>query len=215
MKKYKNTFKAGLLIAAVLLLFAFRCNKDGTSCLSTRTTYSFTVTGKWFSEKEVYHIGDTLFFESSFPKTLTSLLNPSTVVDYSNSTGIEGGIGFGYMDTPSRQVFPAKDSFNFVSIIGSFYETTNNPNQGLNIKFQETAQNYHFKGAIICRKKGIYGFGVSDPYSNGIKGKNCTNADFIIKVMNANQHLYLHQYALGVDPNDAMLQRTGYDFRVQ
>jgi hypothetical protein len=209
-----NFIKIGLLITTTQFLLSSGCNKNSTKpCVNA--AYSFAVTCNYSPEKEVYNIGDTIFIESTFPKTLTSLLNPSTIVDYSNSTGIGGGIGFGYMDTITRQAFPARDSFEIISNIGTFSELTNNQRQGINIFFLETSQQYRFKAAIVCKKKGIYGFGISDLASNGIRGKNCTNAGFVMTVTNANKHLHLHQYALGVDPNDPILQRTGYDFRVQ
>lgn len=206
--------KIVVLITTTQLLLSSGCNKDGTRpCF--RAPYSFAVTCNYSPEKEIYNIGDTIFIESIFQKTLISLLNISTVVDYSNSTGIGGGIGFGYMDTMNRKAIPARDSFELLPIVGTFSELPNIQNQSININFIETAQDYRFKAAIICKKKGIYGLGVADLYSNGIRGKNCTNAGFVITVTNPNKHLYLHQYALGVDPNDPMLQRTGYDFRVQ
>ncbi len=209
-----NHIKMGLLITAAPFLLATACGKNNTTpCRNI--AYAFEVTCNYNPEKEVYNVGDTIFIESIIPKTLTSLLNSSTVVDYSNSTGVGGDLGVGYMDTITRQPIPGKDSFQFVSIIGNFQERPGNQNGGINIMFLETSQNYHFKGGIICKKKGIYGFGVSDLYSNGLRGKNCTNASFVMKVTNANKHLHLHQYALGINPNDPLLQRTGYDFRVQ
>ena len=209
-----NILKTGLLITAAQFLLSSGCNKNSTTPCQN-ATYSFAVTCNYSPEREIYNIGDTIFFESIFPKTLTSLLNPSTIVDYSNSTGIGGDIRIYYLDTITRQPLPGKDSFAFASIIGNFQERTGNQNSGINTLFFETSQNYHFKGAIICRKKGIYGFGVSDLISNGIRGKNCTNAGFVMTGTNPNKHLHLHQYTLGVDPNDPMLQRIGYDFRVQ
>jgi hypothetical protein len=206
--------KIGLLITTTQFLLSSGCNKNSTKPCAN-AAYSFAVTCSYSPEMEVYDIGDTIFIESVFPKTLTSLLNPSTIVDYSNSTGIGGDIRINYLDTISRQAIPSRDSFDFVSIVGNFQERTGNQNGGINIMFLEEAQNYHFKGGIICKKKGIYGFGISDLASNGIRGKNCTNAGFAMTLTNVNKHLHLHQYALGVDPNDPMLQRIGYDFRVQ
>ncbi len=209
-----NVIKTGLLLSAAQFLLSSGCNKNSTKPCPN-APYSFAVTCNYSPEKEIYNIGDTIYLESIIPKTLTSLLNPSTVVDYSNSTGIGGDLGVGYLDTITRQPLPAKDSFDYVSIAGSFVPREGNQSSGINIFYTETAQNYHFKGGIICKKKGIYGFGISDMGSKGIRGKNCTNAGFMMTVTNPNKHLYLHQYALGVDPNDPMLQRTGYDFRVQ
>jgi hypothetical protein len=44
---------------------------------------------------------------------LTDQINPTIVVDYSNSVGISGDIAIYYLDTISHQPIPAKDSFEF------------------------------------------------------------------------------------------------------
>lgn len=202
-----------LIIAQVFL--CGQCNKENTGCITSGTTYNFTASCNFEPEREVYAIGDTIILESILPKMLPLVINPTMIIDYSNSTGVGGDIRVNLLDTISRQAIPAKDSFRFISIIGNFQERTGNQNGGINFLFTETPQSYHFKGAIVCSKKGIYGFGVSDLFSNGIRGKNCTKAGFTMTVTNPNKHLHLHQYALGVDPSDPMLQRIGYDFRVQ
>lgn len=209
-----NFLKTGLLIILTPFLLSSGCHKNAaTPCANDG--YSFAATAVFTPEKELYSVGDTIFLNSEFSKTLTDLINPSMTVNYSNSTAIVGDIRIYYLDTITRQPIPAKDSFLFVPIIGTFTERTNNPSAGINFKFIETPQSYQFKGGIVCQKKGIYGFGVSNLKSTGLVGKDCTNADFDMSVSNSNKHLHFHQYALGADPNDPGLQKTGYDFRVQ
>jgi hypothetical protein len=172
------------------------------------------VTSEWNPQNGIYNVGDTIYLTSIFPKTLTDQVNPTIVVDYSNSAGIGGDIIFNSVDTISRQSLPAKDSFLFVSIKGAFSERTNNSNQGINFYYVETPTNYQFIGAIICRKKGIYGLGVANLSSNGIRGKNCTNAGFKMTVTNSAKHLALYQDALGITLDADAIMR-GYAFRVQ
>lgn len=209
-----NFLKTVLLITVTQILLSSGCNNNGTKPCAN-DGYSFAVTSVFTPEKEIYNIGDTIFLNIEFSKTLTDLINPSRTVNYSNSTAIVGDIRIYYLDTITRQPIPAKDSFLFVPIIGTFTERTNSQSAGINFKLIETPQSYQFKGGIICQKKGIYGFGVSNLKSTGLVGKDCTNADFDMSVSNSNKHLHFHQYALGADPNDPGLQKTGYDFRVQ
>lgn len=205
--------KKVLLIAAIPIFIAASCNKDGTKpCLTT--AYNFAVTSEWTPQKEVYKLGDTIYLNSSFPKTLIDLTGNYNV-DYSNSIGIGGDISIAYLDTITHQALPARDSFIVLSITGNFIERLSNKNSGINFSYVESSANYQFKGGFVCKKKGIYGIGVDNLASQGLKGKNCTNASLGMSITNTDKHLYLHQYALGVNPNDAFLQQHGYDFRVQ
>jgi hypothetical protein len=209
-----NIFKSGLLITTTLIILSASCNKDKTKpCLNT--VYSFQVTSVWNPQREIYQIGDTIFLDSEFPKILTDNATPVPAqIDYSNSVGIFGDIGFSYLDTVLKQPIPAKDSFGYVSIIGNFTERTINQTQGINIKYSELVAKYQFKGGIVCRKKGIYWITVDELSSNGIAGKNCTNAAFGMTVLNSNKHEYLFQNALNITPTPIVLQRM-YCFRVQ
>lgn len=56
----------------------------------------------------------------------------------------------------------------------------------------ENSSTYQFKGAIVCKKKGIYGFSVSSLESRGLRGKNCTKAGFNMFVTNTDKHLFLY-----------------------
>ena len=205
--------RGALLITVMPFFIAASCNKNDTRPCNNGA-YSFAVTAEFAPQREIYNVGDTIFLTSSFPKNLTDQIGNFNV-DYSNSVGIGGDIAIYYLDTISRQPLPARDSFTFISVIGNFSERAFNKNSGINFYFSELATLYQFRGAVICKKKGIYGIGVDNLNSKGLRGKNCTNAGFNMTITNTDKHLYLHQYALGVNPNDPFLQQHGYDFRVQ
>lgn len=208
-----NILRIGLLITTAQFFFSASCNKEKTSCLSSSVTYSFDATAEWTQQREVYNIGDTIYLYSMFPKNLLDKIS-NVSVDYSNSVGVQGDIRINYLDTISRQAQPAKDSFNFHPVIGTFSARPVNQNQGINFNYSETTSNYEFRGAIICRKKGVYGIGLADNISNGLRGKNCTKAAFSMIVTNNEKHFNLYQYALGFPP-DADAIKRGYCFRVQ
>ena len=198
---------------AAQFLLASGCNKNGTTpCVFGG--YSFAVTSEWSPQNEVYNVGDIIFLISSFPKALTDQINPAIVVDYSNSVGIGGDIGIAAPDSIQRTNKPAKDSFQFVSFYGSFSERSINQNQGINFNYAEFSTGYQFRGGLICKKKGLYGISVDNLNSNGIRGKNCTNAGFNMTVTNPDKHIYLYQNALGIVLDNESIKKI-YCFRVQ
>lgn len=145
------------IIIFPFLFFNFQCNKNKTTpCIFGG--YSFAVTAEWYPQKKIYNVGDTIYLTSVFPKKLTDLINPSLIVDYSNSVGISGDIGIASPDSLLKTNKPARDSFQFISITGSFVERPGNRNQGINIKFIESGVSYQFNGAIVCKKKDCSGY---------------------------------------------------------
>ena len=64
------------------------------------------------------------------------------------------------------------------------------------------------------KTKGLFYIGVTNLGSQGLVGKDCTNAGFSMTVTNTNKNINLFQYALNYTP-DAMLQKSIYCFRVR
>jgi hypothetical protein len=209
-----NILKIGLLITATQFLMASGCNKDSSKPCALVTPYSFNVTSEWTPQKLVYRIGDTIILNSSFPKTLLDQVTNSNI-NYSNSSNIQGDLSIALYDTITHLPVAGRDSFSIVTVTGSFVERTFNQQAGINFNYKETQGFYEFRGGFICKKKGIYGIGVSDLSSNGIVGEQCKNANFSMTVTNSDKHLFLNQYALNVNPNDPELVKRGYAFRVQ
>lgn len=206
-----NNLKIVLLITATQFLFAISCKKN-TSRPCRDAQYSFNVTSEFSPQREIYNVGDTIFLNSSFPKSLLNLIS-NQQVDYSNSVSIGGNITFGYMDTILQSGVDSYSKFEVVSKIGSYSQITNTPNKGINTFYLENSS-YELKLGIICKQKGLFVIGVTDLGSQGLRGQNCTNAGFNMTVINTNKHFNLFQYALNYYP-DAMLQKSIYCFRVQ
>jgi len=206
-----NILKKVLLITAIPLLFAASCRKDGTRPCE-RAAYIFAVTSEWSPQREVYNVGDTIFLNSSFSKTLVDLTGNYNV-DYSNSVGVGGNITTSVMDTITHSIIDGLSNFEIIQIKGNISPIANIPNAGKNITYSEQA-NYIFNAGVVLKQKGLYQLAVTDLSSRGIVGKNCTNAGFGMTVTNTDKHLNLFQYALGYAP-DALLQKSIYCFRVQ
>ena len=206
--------KIGLLITATQFLFANSCKKEGSTKPCINSDYEFSVTSEFSPQREVYNIGDTIYFNSTFPKNLLNTISQKQV-DYINSVGIRGGISFSIMDTSLQQIKCAFSKFEMITFIGSFL--LNNgilAEESIGINFIENTTNYQFKIGIKLKEKGLYQFGAFNLGSQGLKNQNCTNATFDMKVTNSNKNINLFQYALGYMP-DALLQKSIYCFRVQ
>jgi hypothetical protein len=203
----------GLLITATLFILGSGCGKDKNSskpCSGGR--YSFMATSEFSPQKEVYNVGDTIFLNSILSKTLFDNASNQNI-DYSNSLGIGGTLTFGYMDTITHIGIDAYSKFATIPLVGTVSQITTVPEKGVNSKYQEGV-NYQFKLAIKLTQKGLYVLGVTDLGSQGIAGKDCTNAGFAMTVTNTNKNINLFQYALNYTP-DAMLQKSIYCFKVQ
>jgi hypothetical protein len=209
---HTNNLKIVLLIISTQFLFANCCKDDGTKPCSQVTPYSFNVTSEFTPQQEVYDVGDTIFLNSTFPKTLLNIIS-NQQVDYSNSVGIGGDLGLAFPDALTMQNKPAKDSFDYISLSGNFIPRPINQNQGINTKYVENS-NYNFKGGIICKKKGVYAISVDNLISQGLSGKNCTNANFNMLVLNTNKHINLYESILGIVLDQYSIDRI-YCFKVQ
>ena len=176
--------------------------------------YSFEATSEWSPQRRICGVGDTLYLTSTIPKTLTDGINTSIVVDFSNSVAIGGGIGMGYVDTVQRIPVPGRSKFSFFAIMGTIGERAVAADQGPAFTYAEQPTSYVFKCGIICKERGIYVFSVSDLKSPGIRGKDCTNADFSITLTNSEKNLDLYEVATGIIL-DADGRKRGFAFRVQ
>lgn len=199
---------------AILFLSGSSCNKNGSKPCRNET-YSFEVTSMFSLQKEIYNIGDTIYLTSTFSKKITDLIS-NQQVDYSNSLGVSGSISTSILDTVNKQVQYALDKFIIVDITGNSSQPQNQNilNAGKNVFYFESSNTYELKIGFILRQKGVYMIGVDNLGSQGLRGKNCTNAGFNMTVTNTNKNLHLFQNALGYSP-DALLAKSIYCFRVQ
>ena len=207
-------FKIGLLITATQFLLSSGCRKNKTTpCVFGG--YSFAVTSEWNTQKEIYNVGDTIYLTSIFSKTLNDLVNPSININYSNSAGIGGSYAFYELDTILHQVKGAVSKFEFLPITGIISNGEIVPNEQKNILYAELTNTYSFYLKVVVKTKGIYAFFISNLSSNGIRGKNCTNAGFSNTLTNTNKNLNLFQYAMNRPPASQFEIDRIYCFRVQ
>lgn len=190
---------------------ASSCKKDSSKPCANFTPYSFNVSSNFTPEKATYQIGDTIFLTSSFPFILLNAVT-NKELNYSNSLGIGGTVTFSRLDTTLMLVKDAYDKFIVFPLEGNVVPINNTPNKGVfGYYFQNT--DYQFKIGIVVNQKGIYSLGFNDLSSQGLRGKDCTNAKFNMTVTNPNKHLDLFLYAIGY-ASDAYLAQHIYCFRV-
>ncbi len=200
------------------LFFFFIVSLIGNSCNKDRTIpcrnggYNFNVDAVVSPEKDIYNLGDTIFITTKFDKNLTDR-NNSTSINYTNSLGIYCNFNTLEMDTIQHIGKAALNKFNVSAFKGEISPSANTPNLGVSVKYAEDAQFYEVSLRITFNQKGLFYFGLTDPASQGIRGKNCTNAAFNMTVTNPNKHLDLFQYGIGYAP-DAYLAQHIYCFRV-
>lgn len=205
--------KKALLITIMPFFIAATCNKnDTTPCMNN--AYSFAVSSEWGPQREVYNIGDTIFINSSFSKTLTDLTGNYSV-NYSNAKSIGGNLSVYEMDSIQYIVINAAPKFNFIQQVGTILTNTQQPNRIKNIMYLESGSAYSFKLGIIPQNKGLYAIFISNLNSDGIIGKNCTNAGFANTLINSNKNINLFQYAMNRPPASQYEIDRIYCFRVQ
>ena len=209
-----NILRIVLLITTVQFLLSVRCNKNSTRpCMYS--SYSFVITSEWSPQQEVYAVGDTLNLSSTFPKKLTDQINTSIVVDYSNSVGIGGAATFFELDTITHDVIGATSKFDYYSIIGTIGNDVSIPTKSKSLYFAELSTTYSLKIKLVPKQKGLFAFYISNLTSNGLRGKNCTNAGFVNTLTNTNKNLNLFQYAMQRPPASQYEIDRIYCFRVQ
>lgn len=206
-------YKIGLLITATQFLLSSGCSKNSTKpCVNGG--YAFAVTSAWSPQSEIYNIGDTIFLNSEFPKTLTDLINPSITIDYSNSVGIGGAAAIYELDTVAHQPVGATSKFDFVSEIGIVGNDVTIPSQNKSLSYKELTTVYKIKIKIIPKQKGIFALYIPDLKSSGLSGKNCTNASFSNTLTNTSRGLSLFQYAMNRPPASQYEVDRIYCFRI-
>ncbi|MFY8004856.1 MAG: hypothetical protein ACOVNR_08425 [Chitinophagaceae bacterium] len=202
--------KKSLLILAMTFFLGAKCNKNGSRPCYMSTPYNFKVTSTFSPQKETYSLGDTIYLTSSFPKILTNTTSGQQV-DYSNSLGVGGNLNFGKMDSLTQDFSNARNKFSVNVSIGSieYVDPT-----WTNILWKENDNNYEFKASIVLLEKGLFILAIPDLGSQGLRGKNCTNANFGMTVANSNKNLNLFYNAIGYSP-DALFTKGSYCFRVE
>jgi hypothetical protein len=153
--------------------------------------YSFEVNSQITPDYDSVHIGDTIYFVSTFP---TKLVDQSSgqMIDYYNSTGIGSTLGLVRLEAGIYPGIDAVNEFDYISIIGTVYndKSTPSPNKFQQLKFQQINDFYKLKIGIIPKEKGVYYLGIGDGLSNGRNKRNsCEKASFSITLNNTKQHL--------------------------
>lgn len=199
-----------LLLAGVII---HSCDKNRTvPCRNGG--YAFLGNGVFAPENENVRIGDTLRFYSELPYQQQDQINPNLLINYSNSTLIGGNFLFFKLDSTDKKLLPAGADFLSYSVQGSLTNINGNANAGLNYFYADLQSGYKLKLNILPQQEGLYAIIATSALSNGLRGKNCTNASFDITVTNTNKHLQLYQSAIGRMP-DAQTAKQIYCFRVQ
>ncbi len=207
------TINKRVTLVAYLLILISACGKETTKpCRNA--AYSFKITSTWSPQRLNYNIADTIHLESVFPKTLVDLQS-NQLIDYSGAKSIGGNLIFYKLDSINHTFIPSFDKFFIGAVNGSFNTNTSVPNKIINIVYSETASLYIFRVAIVPLERGIFALAIVDLGSQGIVGKNCTNAGFVNTLTNTDKNLQLFEAAIGRPPVSQYEIDRYFCFRVQ
>jgi hypothetical protein len=171
--------------------------------------YNFSVTARIYpSHRDTIEVGDTLFFESSFPTQLTDQKS-GKVVDYANAVELDGTFLLSDMAVPNNHLnldSTTTKHFDYIEFNGNVYNDGTHVNYWniQQIKYEGKNDMYHLKFGMIPRKAGTFTFSVSDMHSDSQVG-NKKGASFMMRLVDTEQHL---QY---FDPNFAALSERESD----
>ena len=198
----------------ILVIFSqVSCDKEKPKPCKD-AVYTFNIDANLVNDKENYRVGDTIKIISEFSTQILNAGPGGGIVDYRNAILPNCGVGCLLLDSVNRIFFTATDSFDFVAIKGRVLDTL-----GAGAKFfvyEENNNKYKFEVLMILKKKGRYTFGLADGGAIGIRGKNCTNADFAMTISNPNKNLQIFTNTnLSSTPLDQYTIDHNYFFRVQ
>ena|ERR1017187_6612432 len=174
-----------LITVTILVIFISSCHKP---CIPA----SYALTGglsTFLPDKDSIHIGDTLWFSSSFPVNLKYTNfggTDSGVVDLSGATNVGTDIHFN--SSPKKDTITgALNSFFIIPVIGQAEVNSFSPDAAETITFKEEQGYYRASFAMVAQKKGVYCITILDMYE---LIKKCTTASVTIPISSTvNQHL--------------------------
>ena len=191
-----------IIICFILLITLSQCTSCDPLAGDNGPVYNFFISVSISPSSDTINVGDTLYFISTFPSHLTDA-KTGKIINYSNSQPIVSSIGFNdFTKFGTLTDSCTTKDFLYFPIEGDVYNDKTlpvywNSNQ---IRFEEKNENYNLKIGIIPSRKGMYYFGISDPYSNGLIGTkdyNVNSANFFITFAHTNQHLHYFEDKYG------------------
>lgn len=184
------------MLTAIITVFklstSFRCTKRQGECLGGGYTLNMKAT--FSPEMDSINLGDTVFFSMSHPTAFFDSTK-NQQVDYSGAVNLTTTISvLELIPFNPDQPKAAVNDFEFIPIEGVVFDGLV-PAKTKEITFLEKTSYYQLKVAMRAKKKGIYFFGTSDIANVYRKNSvNCTDwASFVVRLDNANQHLYFYQ----------------------
>lgn len=143
-----------------------------------------------YPDKDSIHIGDTLWFNCSFPinlkfKNFNSA--DSEIVNFSGASNVGTDINFHAIPKVDT-LTDALDSFVLIPSKGILNVNSLVPHGAENITFLEQGGNYEMSFGIVAQKRGTYVITIIDVYRIE---KKCAKASVTIPIISTvNQHLY-------------------------
>lgn len=182
------------LIGLSVILLTNSCGKLRLDCANT--TYTFQTGIKAYPDKDSVRVGDTIWFESTIPTSLSDI-GTKKIIDYSSAGNLGTDLSLDRMTGGSISnpgTIYAANEFKYVLSKGKTVEKISNvPDRIREYLYMETGDQYYLKVGIIPQKAGIYMLSVGNPQNVFRNSDKCTKAKYFINFENTRQHLYLYQ----------------------
>ena len=178
----KNCYAVTVLIV-ICIIMSNGCKKP---CM--RNDYSFENNNSIIQlDKDSIRVGDTLFFTSIIPTTMTDIFGGG-VVNYSNAINFASDMGFGEL-TGLNTYAGAVSSFSIIQQKGNVYTDQNlSPNLVKQLKYVEENGSYKIIFSIVPLRRGIFSLSIADMPS---VVRDCDRANIKLK-FNPTMHNNLH-----------------------
>jgi hypothetical protein len=176
------------------------CKKRIFGC--TESSYSFVLNAKIYPDWDTVNTGDIIWVEIDSPTTFTDQ-GSNQPINFSNANNLGTDMGFIKLINISPIQFAyAVNDFTYILVWGTEIAS---PNTQLIKEYliPDINGRYKFRLGIIPKNSGTYSFNLGNAVQVYRNGNSCPKADFSMKLVQTNQHYYLHPGGSGVTPAGA------------
>lgn len=192
------------LLSVVTIIFVTTvyatCHKKILGC--SESSYTFQLDAKVWPDRDTISVNDTVWVEINLGDNFIDIRSNKSV-DFSNANNL--GIDMGFVKLISNspvQFVGTVSTLNYILLNGTEL-TSANPQLLKEFLIKDINGRYIFKLGVIPKSSGIYSFNLSNSIGVYRIGNPCPKADFNTRLIQTNQHYYLHPNGAGVTPTGA------------
>jgi hypothetical protein len=200
-----------LSLIVCMSTIVLRCNRE---CIDN--TFAFDIELNIKPKNDSINVGDTLWFESVTSTTMTDITSNKEII-FDNATNMGYTLRVSEL-LGTNNASKAVSDFDFIIKDGqAAIDDESARNLVKSFKFKEENEMYKLRFGMICKKKGIYGLGVSDAVNVfSPRHGSCNRAGIHFRFKTGNSHLYyLQNIYYGGNPVFPIDLENSYCFKVK